>query len=196
MDDKFLETFANNPKVCKSMHMPLQSGSTHILEQMKRGYTKEWFLNRALKLRAMVPDVSISTDIIVAFPGESEADFQDSLDVMRQVKFEQVFAFKYSPRPLTKAAEFTNQVDPEVASERLERLQVIQDTILDEISETRRDKVYAVYIDELRNSGFLAGRTDNNALVQIQGDENLLGQTVNIKITNPKRLSLYGEIVL
>lgn len=196
MDDKFLETFANNPKVCKSMHMPLQSGSTHILEQMKRGYTKEWFLNRALKLRAMVPDVSISTDIIVAFPGESEADFEDSLDVMRQVKFEQVFAFKYSPRPLTKAAEFTNQVDPEVASERLERLQVIQDTILDEISESRRDKVYAVYIDELRNSGFLAGRTDNNALVQIQGDENLLGQTVNIKITNPKRLSLYGEIVL
>ncbi len=196
MDDKFLETFANNPKVCKSMHMPLQSGSTHILEQMKRGYTKEWFLNRALKLRAMVPDVSISTDIIVAFPGESEADFEDSLDVMRQVKFEQVFAFKYSPRPLTKAAEFTNQVDPEVASERLERLQVIQDTILDEISEGRRDKVYAVYIDELRNSGFLAGRTNNNALVQIQGNENLLGQTVNIKITNPKRLSLYGEIVL
>lgn len=196
MDDKFLETFANNPKVCKSMHMPLQSGSTHILEQMKRGYTKEWFLNRALKLRAMVPDVSISTDIIVAFPGESEADFEDSLDVMRQVKFEQVFAFKYSPRPLTKAAEFTNQIDPDIASERLERLQVIQDTILDEISESRRDKVYAVYIDELRNSGFLAGRTDNNALVQIQGDENLLGKTVNIKITNPKRLSLYGEIVL
>ena len=75
-------------------------------------------------------------------------------------------------------------------------MQVIQDTILDEISEGRRDKVYAVYIDELRNSGFLAGRTDNNALVQIQGNENLLGQTVNIKITNPKRLSLYGEIVL
>ncbi len=196
MDDKFLETFANNPKVCKSMHMPLQSGSTHILEEMKRGYSKEWFLNRALKLRAMVPDVSISTDIIVAFPGESEADFEDSLDVMRQIKFEQVFAFKYSPRPLTKAAEFTNQVDPEVASERLERLQLIQDEILDEISESRRDKIYAVYIDELRNSGFLAGRTDNNALVQIQGDEALLGQTVNIKITNPKRLSLYGEIVL
>ena len=196
MDDKFLETFAHNPKVCKSMHMPLQSGSTHILEEMKRGYSKEWFLNRALKLRAMVPDVSISTDIIVAFPGESEADFEDSLDVMRQVKFEQVFAFKYSPRPLTKAAEFTNQVDSEVASERLERLQLIQDGILDEISESRRDKIYPVYIDELRNSGFLAGRTDNNALVQIQGDESLLGQTVNIKITNPKRLSLYGEIVL
>ena len=196
MDDKFLETFANNPKVCKSMHMPLQSGSTHILEQMRRGYSKEWFLNRALKLREMIPDVSISTDIIVAFPGESDADFEDTLDVVRQVKFEQIFAFKYSPRPLTKAAEFTNTVDPEVAAERLERLQQIQDDILDEIAESRRDKIYAVYIDELRNSGFLAGRTDNNALVQITGDEDLLGKTVNIKITNPKRLSLYGEIIL
>lgn len=196
MDDKFLETFANNPKVCKSMHMPLQSGSTHILEQMKRGYSKEWFLNRALKLREMIPDVSISTDIIVAFPGESEEDFEDTLDVIRQVKFEQIFAFKYSPRPLTKAAEFTNQIDSEIGSARLERLQLLQDEILDEIAESHRDKIYSVYIDELRNSGFLAGRSDNNALVQIKGDENLLGQTVNIKITNPKRLSLYGELVL
>jgi len=196
MDDKFLETFARNPKVCKSMHMPLQSGSTSVLERMKRGYTKEWFLNRALKLRAMVPDVSISTDIIVAFPGESEADFEESLDVMRQVQFEQVFAFKYSPRPLTKAADFKDPIDAITGSERLERLQVLQDDILDVIAERRRDKIYPVYIDELRNSGFLAGRTDNNALVQIKGDESLLGQTVNIKITNPKRLSLYGERVL
>jgi len=182
--------------VCKSMHMPLQSGSTAVLERMKRGYSKEWFLNRALKLRAMVPDVSISTDIIVAFPGESEADFEESLDVMAQVKFEQVFAFKYSPRPLTKAAEFTDQIDAHIGSERLERLQVMQDDILDGIAENRRDKVYAVYMDELRNNGFLAGRTDNNALVQITGDESLLGKTINIKITNPKRLSLYGDIVL
>ena len=196
MDDKFLETFANNPKVCKSMHMPLQSGSTHILEQMKRGYTKEWFLNRALKLRAMVPDVSISTDVIVAFPGESEEDFEETLDVVRKVKFEQIFAFKYSPRPLTKAAEFTNQVDPEIAAERLERLQVLQDEILDEIAQSKMGKIYPVYIEELRNNGFLAGRSDNNALVQIEGNEDLLGQTVNVKITNPKRLALYGDIVL
>jgi len=196
MDDKFLETFANNPKICKSMHMPLQSGSTHILEQMKRGYTKEWFLNRALKLRAMVPDVSISTDVIVAFPGESDADFEDTLDVMRQVKFEQVFAFKYSARPLTKAAEFENQIDPEIGSQRLEKLQLMQDDILDEISCAHQDKIYPVYIEELRNSGFLAGRSDNNALVQIKGDESLLGQVVNVKITNPKRLALYGEVVL
>ncbi|WP_269429459.1 tRNA (N6-isopentenyl adenosine(37)-C2)-methylthiotransferase MiaB [Sulfurospirillum cavolei] len=196
MDDKFLETFASNPKVCKSMHMPLQSGSTRILERMKRGYSKEWFLNRALKLREMIPDVSISTDIIVAFPGESDEDFEETLDVMRQVKFEQVFAFKYSARPLTKAAEFTDQIDSEIGSARLERLQLLQDDILDEIALSHLDKIYPVYIDELRNSGYLAGRSDNNALVQIKGDENLLGRTVNIKITNPKRLSLYGELVL
>ena len=196
MDDKFLETFASNPKVCKSMHMPLQSGSTRILERMKRGYSKEWFLNRALKLREMIPDVSISTDIIVAFPGESDEDFEETLDVMRQVKFEQVFAFKYSARPLTKAAEFTDQIDSEIGSARLERLQLLQDDILDQIALSHLDKIYPVYIDELRNSGYLAGRSDNNALVQIKGDESLLGRTANIKITNPKRLSLYGELVL
>jgi tRNA-2-methylthio-N6-dimethylallyladenosine synthase len=195
MDDKFLETFANNPKVCKSMHMPLQSGSTHILKEMKRGYTKEWFLERALKLRALVPDVSISTDIIVAFPGESDADFEDSMDVMNKVKFEQIFAFKYSARPLTKAAEFTNQIDSEIGSKRLQRLQDRQDEILDEISQSRRDKIYPVYFEELRRNGLIAGRSDNNALVQIEGTEELLGQTLNVKITNPRRLALYGEIV-
>jgi len=195
MDDKFLHTFANNPKVCKSMHMPLQSGSTHILEEMKRGYTKEWFLNRALKLRELVPDVSISTDIIVAFPGESDEDFEHSMDVMEKVKFEQIFAFKYSARPLTKAAEFTNQVDKEVGSARLKRLQDRQNEILDEISASRRDVVYEVYFEELRNNGMVAGRSDNNALVQVEGDEELLGSIQKVKITNPKRLSLYGEIL-
>ena len=195
MDDKFLETFANNPKVCKSMHMPLQSGSTHILEQMKRGYTKDWFLNRALKLRELVPDVSISTDIIVAFPGESEEDFENSMDVMEKVKFEQIFAFKYSARPLTKAAEFTNQVDKEVGSARLKRLQDRQNEILDKISTSRKDVVYEVYFEELRNNGMVAGRSDNNALVQVEGDEKLLGSIQKVKITNPKRLSLYGEIL-
>ncbi|WP_331774477.1 tRNA (N6-isopentenyl adenosine(37)-C2)-methylthiotransferase MiaB [Sulfurospirillum sp. 1612] len=195
MDDKFLETFVNNPKVCKSMHMPLQSGSTSLLEKMKRGYTKEWFLNRALKLRALCPDVSISTDIIVGFPGESEADFQDTLDVMEQVKFEQIFSFKYSPRPLTKAAEFTDQVESEVASKRLQILQDKQEKILDEISKTRLNKEYMVYFEELRSNGMLAGKSDNNALVQIKGKEEWLGKTMRIKITNPKRLSLYGEVV-
>ncbi len=86
---------------------------------MRRGYTKEWFLDRALKLREMVEDISISTDIIVAFPSESDEDFEDTMDVLERVRFEQVFSFKYSPRPLTKASEFGNQVDPQIASDRI-----------------------------------------------------------------------------
>ncbi len=195
MDDKFLQEFASNPKICKSMHMPLQSGSTRLLEKMKRGYTKEWFLDRALKLREMVPDASISTDIIVGFPGESDEDFEDTLDVMKRVRFEQIFSFKYSPRPLTKAAEFTNQVDPAIASQRLTLLQDEQEKILDEISKKHTDKVYEVYFEEKRSNGLIAGRSDNNALVQVQGDESCLGKIKSVKITNPKRLSLYGDIL-
>jgi len=195
MDDKFLETFASNPKVCKSMHMPLQSGSSAILQEMKRGYTKEWYLDRALKLRELVPDVSISTDIIVAFPGESDEDFEDSMDVIEKVRFEQIFAFKYSARPLTEAANFTNQVDADIASQRLHRLQERQNEILDEIAQSKQDKIYDVYFEELRNNGLVAGRSDNNALVQVKGSEELLGKTLKVKITNPRRLALYGEVV-
>ncbi len=195
MDDKFLNVFASNSKICKSMHMPLQSGSSRVLEMMKRGYTKEWFLDRALKLREMIPDVSISTDIIVGFPGESDEDFEDTLDVVRRVGFEQIFSFKYSPRPLTKAAQYTDQVDSEIASRRLQRLQEIQQNILDDISKKHLNKIYDVYFEEKRGSGLLAGRSDNNALVQVSGEDEWLGTIKKVKITNPKRLSLYGEVI-
>ena len=195
MDDEFIEEFARNPKICKSMHMPLQSGSSEILKAMKRGYTKEWFLNRAAKLREMVPDVSISTDIIVAFPGESDEDYADTLDVMRQVRFEQIFSFKYSPRPLTEAEKMTDTVDPEVASERLSRLQAYQDTILDEITTGYLGREFDVYFEELRSDGYAAGRSDNNITVKVKGSEELLGQMKRVRITEVSRLVQYGEIV-
>ncbi|MEW5831236.1 MAG: tRNA (N6-isopentenyl adenosine(37)-C2)-methylthiotransferase MiaB [Campylobacterota bacterium] len=195
MDDEFIEEFARNPKICKSMHMPLQSGSTEVLKAMKRGYGKEWFLNRAAKLRAMVPDVSISTDIIVAFPGESDADFDETLDVMRQVRFEQIFSFKYSPRPLTEAEGMTNTVDPETGSERLSRLQAYQDTILDEITAGYLGKEFDVYFEELRSEGYVAGRTDNNIVVKVKGSEEWLGRIARVRITEVSRLVQYGEIV-
>ncbi len=196
MDDRFLKEFATNSKICKSMHMPLQSGSTRILERMKRGYTKEWFLDRASKLRDMVEDVSISTDIIVAFPGESDEDFEDTMDVIEKVRFEQIFSFKYSPRPLTKAAEFTNQVNSQLASKRLKRLQDRHNEILDEISQSKLNEEYLVYFEEKRENGLLAGRSDNNFLVQAEGDEELLGKILRVKITNPRRAALYGEIII
>lgn len=195
MDDKFLEVFAKNPKICKSMHMPLQSGSTEILKAMKRGYTKEWYLDRALKLRELCPNVSISTDIIVAFPGESEKDFEDTMDVLEKIRFEQMFSFKYSKRPLTKAAAMPNQIDPEVASQRLSILQNRHNEILDEIVEKQNNKEFEVLFEELRPNHSVAGRTNNNFLVQVEHSEELLGQIKKVKITDAKRMVLYGELV-
>ena len=195
MDDEFLEEFAKNPKICKSMHMPLQSGSTTLLKAMKRGYSKEWFLNRAAKLREMVPDVSISTDIIVAFPGESDEDFADTMEVLETVKFEQLFSFKYSPRPHTEAEHYTNTVDPEVASQRLSTLQARHNEILDELSANYLGRVYRVYFEELKPDGMVAGRSDNNLLIKAEGSEELLGTFADVKITKMSRLVQTGEIV-
>jgi len=195
MDDEFLEEFANNPKICKSMHMPLQSGSSNILKMMKRGYTKEWFLNRVAKLREMVPQASISTDIIVAFPGESDDDFEETIDVMRKVKFDQVFSFKYSSRPLTEAAEMTNLVDEEVSSERLAYLQGFQNSITDEITASRLGEVYEVLFEETREGGYVSGRSDNNIAIKVLADESLLGTFAKVKITKTGRMSQVGEII-
>ncbi|WP_263728565.1 tRNA (N6-isopentenyl adenosine(37)-C2)-methylthiotransferase MiaB [Campylobacter sp. RKI_CA19_01122] len=195
MDDRFLEVFSENPKVCKSMHMPLQSGSSEILKAMKRGYTKEWYLDRALKLRSMCKDVSISTDVIVAFPGESDKDFEDTMDVLEKVRFEQMFSFKYSKRPLTKAATMPNQIPDDIASKRLSVLQARHTEILDEIVVKQKDKEFEVLFEELRSEGFVAGRSDNNFLIQVKGSEELLGQMKKVKITNPRRMVLNGEIL-
>ncbi|MDR0666935.1 MAG: tRNA (N6-isopentenyl adenosine(37)-C2)-methylthiotransferase MiaB [Campylobacteraceae bacterium] len=195
MDDEFLEVFASNPKICKSMHMPLQSGSTAILKAMRRGYTKEWFLERAKKLRAMSPQASISTDIIVAFPGESERDFMDTMEVMEEVRFEQIFSFKYSARPLTTAAQMTNTVNNKTASLRLKTLQDRHAGLLDEMTPNYKDRVFEVYFEELRENKMAAGRTSQNFTVCVEGGEELLGKIKNVKITRPQRLILYGQVV-
>lgn len=195
MDDEFIEEFASNPKICKSMHMPLQSGSTKVLKDMKRGYSKEWFLNRVVKLRSECPEVSISTDIIVAFPGESDEDFQETLDVMNKVRFNQIFSFKYSARPETEAEHFTNTVDADVASARLTKLQNIHTDILDEINATSLGKTYRVYFEDLIQDYFVSGRSDENIVIKVKGSDELLGEFRNVKITSIGRTILTGEIV-
>ena len=194
IDDKFLEVFTHNEKICKALHLPLQSGSNAVLKAMKRGYTREWYLEKALKVRKMCENASISTDIIVAFPNESEKDFEDTLEVMNEVRFEQIFSFKYSPRPLTKAALMSGQIEPELATKRLSKLQGRQNEILDEIVARQRLKEFEVLFEEERENG-VAGRSDNNFLVQTQGGAELLGQMKRVKIINPRRMVLYGETV-
>jgi len=195
MDDAFLEEFASNPKICKQIHIPLQSGSTEILKAMKRGYTKEWFLDRCAKVRELAPEAAISTDIIVGFPGESDADFGETMSVLEAVRFEQLFSFKYSPRPHTVAASHPGQVDPEVASERLTRLQARHTEILDEVMDAQLGRVHRVYFDELKPNGRVAGRSDDGKLVFAKGSESLLGRIVDVKITKTSRGALDGIVL-
>jgi len=177
------------------MHMPLQSGSTKILKEMKRGYSKEWFMNRVEKLRSMCPEATISTDIIVGFPGESDEDFEETLDIMRKVKFDQIFSFKYSPRPETEAEHFTNVVDDEIASDRLAFLQSLNNEIIDENHALLLGNTYRVYFETLHSDGHVAGRSDNNIVIKVDGSEELLGQFKDVKVISIGRTILTGELI-
>jgi len=195
MDDEFLEEFASNPKICKSIHVPLQAGNTRVLKDMKRGYTKEWFLNRCAKIKELAPQARISTDIIVAFPGESDEEFMDTLDVMEQVKFDTIFNFKYSPRPHTLAQNLPNQIPDDVASSRLQRVIELQKEHQDENMNKFLGTTVEVLLEELKANGEVFGYTDNYAGVFVKGSEELLGKIVLVKITQANRTSLKGEVV-
>lgn len=195
MDDTFIEEFASNPKICKQIHVPLQSGSTTILKAMKRGYTKENFINRCEKIRTLCPEATISTDIIVGFPGESDADFEDTMEVLEKVRFEQMFSFKYSPRPHTEAATFNQQIDNSIAGQRLTRLQAQHTQILDEIMDNQQGKVHKVYFDELKPNGRVSGRSNDGKLFFVEGSEELLGKIVDVKVIKTSRGALDGVLI-
>ena len=195
MDDAFIQEFASNPKICKQIHVPLQSGSTDLLKAMKRGYTKENFINRCEKIRTLCPEATISTDIIVGFPGESEADFEETMDVLEKVRFEQLFSFKYSPRPHTEAAEFEEQIDNKLSGARLTKLQARHTEILDEIMDAQLGQIHKVYFDELKANGRVSGRSDDGKLIFIEGSEELLGKIVNVKIIKTSRGALDAVLV-
>ena len=194
MDDEFLEEFASNPKLCKQIHVPLQSGSSSLLKSMRRGYSKEWFINRCEKIRKLCPKATISTDIIVGFPGESEEDFEDTMDVLEKVRFEQLFSFKYSPRPHTAAAEFDTQIPNEVSGVRLTKLQARHTEILDEIMDAQMGAEHMVYFDELKAGGRISGRSDDGKLFFVEGSEELLGKITKVKVTKTSRGALEGTV--
>ena len=195
MDDAFLQEFASNPKICKQIHVPLQSGSTDLLKAMKRGYTKENFINRCEKIRTLCPEATISTDVIVGFPNESDADFEETMEVLEKVRFEQMFSFKYSPRPHTEAAEFENPIDNALSGARLTRLQARHTEILDEIMDTQMGTIHKVYFDELKANGRVSGRSDDGKLFFVEGSEELLGQIVDVKVTKTSRGALDGVLI-
>jgi tRNA-2-methylthio-N6-dimethylallyladenosine synthase len=195
MDDEFINEFATNKKICKSIHIPLQSGSTKILKDMKRGYTKQWYLKICDKIRKLVPNVRISTDIIVGFPSENDEDFNDTIDVINKVKFDQIFNFKYSPRPNTQALNISNIVTDEIATKRLTKVIELHKIHQTQLMDRYIGTTMRVFFEDLKPNGEIMGFSDNYCQVFVKGSEELLGFFANVKITFASRTSLKGKIV-
>lgn len=195
--DEVIDVIAKNDKIAKSLHLPLQSGSTRILKMMNRGYTKEQYIALAEKIKERIPGVALTADIIVGFPGETEEDFLDTLDVVKRIQFENSFMFMYSIRQGTKAADMDEQIDSEVKKERLQRLIEVQNSCSLAESETYRGKTVRILVEgeSRKNKDVLTGRTSTNKIVLFKGDKTLEGTFVNVKIYDCKTWTLYGDIV-
>lgn len=197
---RMIDAMKDVPQVCHHLHLPVQSGSNEMLRNMKRTYTREWYIDTIARLKDTIPDITISTDIIVGFPGETNKDFDDTISLMREIEFESSYSFKFSPRPGTPAAEFAQKeaVDPEVASARLAELQALQKDITATKNERRVGQIEKVLVEgESRNDPeFLSGRTDHNRILNFRGTKDLVGKTVDVKVTEGLLNSLRGELVV
>ena len=195
--DDVIYAIANCEKVCKSVHLPMQSGSSRILKAMNRKYTKEQFLGLAYKIKAKIPNVALTTDIIVGFPGETEEDFEDTLDVVEKVKFEQVFMFIYSRRVGTVADKMENQIPEEIKHKRFDRLKALVESQIEENNKKYIGTIQKVLIDgtSKTNENTLSGRTDSNKVVVIEADKKYINKMVNVKITEDCMWYLKGETI-
>ena len=195
--DDLIEVMRTSKKVCNHIHLPLQSGSSRILKLMNRKYTKEHYLELVDKRRDRLPDVSITTDIIVGFPGETEEDFEDTLDVVRKVKYDSAYTFIYSKRTGTPAAKMENQVPEDVVKDRFNRLLATINEVSHTISaryEGQSAKALVECIND-HDSSLVTGRLTNNMLVHFPGDESLIGNIVDVKLTECKGFYYMGEML-
>ena len=194
--DDLIEVIRNSKKIARQIHLPLQSGNSNILKKMNRKYTKEQFLDLALKLK-QIPDISLSTDIIVGFPNETEEEFQDTLDVVKKVEFDQIYMFIYSKRNGTVAAKMEDKVSYEEKVERLERLKKLYEEILPKLNEKMVGKEYKLLVEgkSKTNDELYTGRTSQNKVVIFQADDSFIGKVVNVKIDSQHLWYLKGEIL-
>ena len=194
--DDLIEVIKNSKKIARQIHLPLQSGNSNILKKMNRKYTKEQFLELALKLK-QIPDVSLSTDIIVGFPNETEEEFQDTLDVVKKVEFDQIYMFIYSKRNGTVAAKMEDKVTYEEKVDRLERLKKLYEEILPKLNEKMVGKEYKLLVEgkSKTNDELYTGRTSQNKVVIFEADDSFIGKVVNVKIESQHLWYLKGEIV-
>ena len=197
LSDELIEVMKGSKKICKHFHLPLQSGSSRILNIMNRRYTKERYLELVDKLRTAVPDIALSTDIIVGFPGETEEDFQETLDVVRKVRYESAFTFIYSKRTGTPAAAMENQVPEDVVKDRFDRLlKEVQDIAAEAILRDEHT-VQDVLVEDLdsHEPGFVTGRLSNNTVVHFKGDASLIGKIVKVSLDEAKGFYFMGTMV-
>lgn len=197
MSDKLIDTIAAGGKICEHIHVAMQSGSNKILQQMNRGYTREHYLDLTRRIRDRIPSCAISTDIIVGFPGETDQDFQDTLDMVQKVRFDAAFTFMYSVRTGTRAAEMEEQVPLEVRRERIKLLNQVQYGIAAEINESLEGSVQEVLVEgpSKTDPSRLSARTRENRIIIFFGEKDLIGRLINVRITKAKTFSLFGELV-
>jgi tRNA-2-methylthio-N6-dimethylallyladenosine synthase len=194
MSQKLIDAIADLDKVCEQINLPVQAGSDEILQAMKRGYTAAQYRQLVKKIREKVPDITLTTDIIVGFPGESEAQFQETLDLLSEIKFGTVHVAAYSPREGTTAArDFADNIPPEEKKARLNRIEQLQSQIQSEINAQLKGKVAEILV-EGRNKGKWYGRTGSDKLVFFNSGGDYLGQLVNVKIEKTSPWSLQGKI--
>jgi len=195
--DRLIEAVANLEKVCNHFHLPVQAGSNKVLKAMNRNYTREEYIDLIERVRAKNPNASISTDVIVGFPGESEEDFQDTLDLFEKVEYDMAYSFMYSKRTGTPAAKMEEQVPDDVKNDRLQRLIDLQSSISMKNNQPYLNQTVEVLVEgeSKNNPETLTGRTTTNKIVIFEGDKNLTGQLVSVKINKVQSWTLYGTIV-
>ncbi|HET8699069.1 MAG TPA: MiaB/RimO family radical SAM methylthiotransferase, partial [Gammaproteobacteria bacterium] len=195
-DDSLVDAYATVDKLAAYLHLPVQSGSDRVLKLMKRGYTAAKYIAKIDKLKRVRPGISIATDFIVGYPGETEEDFEQTLELTRTVGFDQSFSFIYSPRPGTPAAELED-LPYAVKQKRLERLQALLNEQAAAISASMVGSVQRILVEKtsVKNARELAGKTENNRWVNFAGDPRLVGRFVDVVITEPMRNSLRGRLV-
>ncbi|MBR0089446.1 MAG: tRNA (N6-isopentenyl adenosine(37)-C2)-methylthiotransferase MiaB [Clostridia bacterium] len=197
LSDKLINTMAECDKVCKQLHLPFQAGSNKILKQMNRGYTKEEYLEKIAKVKKAIPNISLSTDVIVGFPTETNEDFEETLDVLRKVEYDNIFSFIYSRREGTPAAKLDFVLTDEEIHKNFDRLLEVQNAI-----SLKKNKEYVGRIERIlvdgaskTNPDVLSGRCDSSKIVNFKGDESLIGKYIDVRITEAHTWSLNGELV-
>ncbi|MEE1013474.1 MAG: MiaB/RimO family radical SAM methylthiotransferase, partial [Clostridia bacterium] len=196
LSDDLIAVMAEEDKICKQLHLPVQSGSNRILKLMNRKYTREKYLELVRKVKAAMPDIVLTTDIIVGFPGETDEDFEETVKILKEVEYDTIFSFIYSKRVGTPAAEMPDVMDDAQKHRNFERMLEVQNEISKRKNDAYLNTVQTVLVEgtSKNNANTLTGRTEGGKVVNFPGDKSLTGEFVKVKITQAQTWSLFGEM--